>query len=329
MGTFKRNDNFWIDYYAYGRRYREKIGPSKTLAETVLAKRKVEIAEGKFLDKKHKIKIKFEAFADEYINLHSKINNKSWQSDIFHIKVLKKAFGGLFLHEVTPHLIERFKSARVEEVAPASVNRNLQCLKSMFNKAIAWNKFTGKNPVTEIKLFKENKGRLRFLEKDEIVKLLSTCNKHLKPIVIIALNTGMRRGEILGLKWRDIDFKRGILYLYNTKNGEKREVPINEQVKTALIRTRRNPGSEYVFCNANGIPFTQIRKSFCTALRKSGIKEFRFHDLRHTFASHLAMNGVDLATVSKLLGHASISTTMIYAHLAESHVKQSIERLTF
>lgn len=126
---------------------------------------------------------------------------------------------------------------------------------------------------------------------------------------MIALNTGMRRGEILGLKWRDVDIKRNVLYLRNTKNGDKREVPVNEQVKTALISTRRNPKSEYIFSKKDGSAIGDIKKSFLTALRKSGIKDFHFHDLRHTFASQLVMSGIDLNTVQELLEHKTIQMT--------------------
>lgn len=194
----------------------------------VLNKRKIEIAEGKFLDKKKDEKLKFEIFAEEYLELHSKVNNKSWRkSDLLNIQVLNKTFTGKYLQEIIPYFVEKFKAERAKEVAPATVNRNLACLQSIFNKAIAWGKFSGENPVRKVKLFKENNQRLRFLEKEEMSKLLGNCNKTLRSIVILAINTGMRKGEIMGLKWRDIDFQRGIIYLYYTKNGEKREIPIN------------------------------------------------------------------------------------------------------
>ena len=145
--------------------------------------------------------------------------------------------------------------------------------------------------------------------------------------MIFALNTGMRRGEILGLKWRDLDIKRGVIYLHNTKNGEKRELPINEQVKTALIRVRKNPLSEYIFCKQDGSPAGDIKKSFLTAMSKSGIKDFRFHDLRHTFASHLVMSGADLNTVRELLGHKSLQMTLRYSHLSPNHKQRAVDIL--
>jgi len=330
QAAIKSNEkNYYIEYRAEGIRRREKIGSSKVLAETVLKKRLVEIAEGKFLDKKQKFKIKFENFADEYLKLHSKVNNKSWyRSDAVYIRILKRSFSGKYLHEITPHLIDQFKQERASEVSPATVNRNLACLKSIFNKAITWEKFTGNNPMKQIKLFKENNQRMRFLEQEEIAKLLVNSKTYLRSIIVIALNTGMRRGEILGLKWRDVDIKRNVLYLHNTKNGEKREVPINEQVKTSLINTRRNPNSEYIFCKKDGSPIGDIKKSFLTALRKSGIKDFHFHDLRHTFASQLVMSGIDLNTVRELLGHKSVQMTLRYSHLSPNYKSRAVDVLS-
>jgi integrase len=129
----------------------------------------------------------------------------------------------------------------------------------------------------------------------------------------------MRRGEILKLKWHDIDYQRGIIYLLDTKNGAKREVFMNDLVKNALIGVRKHPESPYVFCDKNGRPYHDIRKSFYTALEKSGIISFRFHDLRHTFASQLVMSGVDINTVRELLGHKDIRMTLRYSHLSQDY----------
>jgi len=326
MSLFKKGENWHIDYYYQGKRKREKIGPSKNLAEIILKKRKVEIAEGKFLDIKKEEKVKFEELAQMYLELHAKPNKRTWHSDVDTIKVLGKHFNGKYLYEVTPVLVERFKAERAKEVSVATVNRALACLKCMFNKAIEWEK-ADRNPVKKVKLFKENNKRLRYLEKEEIVKLLDNCNGHLKPIIILALNTGMRKGEILGLKWRDVDFRHGIIYLLHTKNGEKREIPINEQAKTTLIRVRKHPESPYIFCKKEGQPCGNVRKSFYTALKKSGIINFRFHDLRHTFASHLVMSGVDLNTVRELMGHKSLDMTLRYSHLSPDHKKRAVDIL--
>ena len=248
MGVYRKDNVFFIDYYVNGRRRREKIGTSRKLAETVLAKRKVDIAEGKFLDIRTSKKIKFEIFADEFLNLHSKVNKKSWKSDLYNLHSLGKYFDGKYLYEISVKDIEGYKSDRIKSAAPATVNRELATLKTMLNKAVLWGKLK-ESPARPVSFLREPNGRMRFLEREEIVKVLSHCDKKLRPILVLALNTGMRRGEIFGLKWHDIDVKRNIITLLDTKNGEKREVYMNEQVKTALIRVPRNPKSAYIFCN--------------------------------------------------------------------------------
>ena len=327
MGIYLKNGNYFIQYYADGKNVRRKVGSSKGLAEIALKKIKVAIAEGRYLDIKKEQKVKFENFADEYIKTHSKTNNKSWeQTDLHTVKCLKAFFSGKYLYDITPQMVEQFKAKRVTEVKPATTNRALALLKSIFNKAIAWNKFNGRNPVKGIKFYKEQP-RIRFLEREEITKLIDNCTEPLKSIIIIALNTGMRRGEIFNLKWHDIDFSRGIISLYQTKNGEQRKVPMNEQVKKTIIAVRKTPDSPYIFCNKEKRPYCDIRKSFFTACEKSGITDFHFHDLRHTFASQLVMSGIDLNTVRELLGHKTIEMTLRYSHLSPDFKKQAVEVL--
>ena len=334
MGVFQKNNNYWIDYYVNGRRMREKIGTSKKLAETVLRKRKVEIAENRHLDIKKNAKIKFEDFAITFLNLHSKLNKKSWRRDEGLIKNLSGFLKGKYLYEITPMLIEQYKverrkqvsKARKKKIAPATVNRELACLKCIFNKAIEWGKIED-NPVRKVKLFKEDNCIVRHLEKEEIGRLINACCDHLKPIVILALNTGMRKGEILGLKWKNIDIQNNIIYLIETKNGKMREVPINDVAKHCLISVRKNPISSYVFCKKNGSPYSKVNRAFFTALKKAGIINFRFHDLRHTYASQLVMLGIDIRTVQELMGHRSIEMTLRYAHLSPSHKKHAVDVL--
>lgn len=333
MGIYRRKNvdgtksDYYIDYYVHGRREREKIGSSKKLAETVLKKRKIQIAEGRHLDIKKQKRIRFNEFADDYDKLHC-MNQKSYKkTHAVHMKVLRAYFGNKYLDEVTVMAVEKFKTTRMKTVSYATVNRALSCLKSLFNKAIAWDKFHGENPVSKVGMLRENNKRLRYLEKEEISRLISNCRGHIKPIVIVAVNTGMRLGEILGLKWHDIDFKRDIIYLYETKNGDKREIPMNLVVKKTLIARRKHPESAYVFYKKDGTRMIAVRKSFFTALKKSGIKDLRFHDLRHTFASQLVMAGIDLNTVRELLGHKSLDMTLRYSHLSPDHKRNAVDVL--
>lgn len=334
MGVYSRRNIWYIDYYVSGKRVRETIGPNKKLAESILRKRLVEVTENKHLDIHRQKKVKFEEFANTFLELHSKPNKKSWKSDFFNLNSLKRFFGGRYLYSITQRDIEEYKAKRKEEIKPstkemlkpATVNRELATLKTLFTKAIQWGVLRS-NPAKNVRFFKENNCRLRYLEKEEIEKLIKACSGRLKPIIITALNTGMRRGEIFNLKWRDIDFQNGIIYLFDTKNGDKREIPMNSLVEKALIGVRKHSESPYVFCKKDGSTYTNIKKSFLATLSKCGIIEFRFHDLRHTFASQLVMSGIDLNTVRELMGHRDIKMTLRYAHLSPDHKRRAVEVL--
>lgn len=336
MAIRKIGNNWQIDYYFQGSRIRERVGSSRQLAEIVLKKRLVAIAEGRFLDIKKRERIKFKDFADKYLKEHSE-GKKSYYTDTKIVGLFKKVFRGKSLQEITALNIQEFKIKRAAEVSPATVNRALAVLKSMFNRAIEWDKAT-ENPCKKVKMFKENNKRLRFLEKEEIRKLLEAIdglmlvNKHdqyihLKPIIIVALNTGMRKGEILGLKWRDIDIQRKTIHLSDTKNGEERYVPMNDAVIKTIIAVPKNKDSAYIFCNQKGEPYGDVKKSWLTAIKKASIINFHFHDLRHTFASQLVMSGVDLNTVRDLLGHKSLEMTLRYSHLSPEHKQRAVDVL--
>jgi integrase len=150
---------------------------------------------------------------------------------------------------------------------------------------------------------------------------------HLKPIVESALLTGMRRGELLSLKWEQI--RNGFIYLTETKSGKGRQIPINNRLTEVLKEVRRGNQlkSPYVFCDSQGRRFYQVRRSFTSACRRAGIEAFRFHDLRHTFASQLVMKGASLKAIQELLGHADLKMTMRYAHLSQEHLKDSVNLL--
>ena len=215
--------------------------------------------------------------------------------------------------------------------------------------------------VRHVKLLPENNRWLRYLSKKECKALINACSPHLRPIVITALNTGMRKEEILSLEWeRHIDLRHGFIFLDKTKNGERRETPINQTLREALQGIVRRIDSPFAFVDKEGKRFQDVKRSFATALKKAevercpecnqerqktdtkepgncpscgvkmerrGIKDFRFHDLRHTFASHLVMAGIDITTVKELLGHKTLTTTLRYAHLAPAHKVKAVEAL--
>jgi len=223
-------------------------------------------------------------------------------------------------------MIERYKAKRLETVSPASVNRELATLKNMFTMAIKWS-YVKTNPAKEVKLLKEPPGRLSYLKPEEFKALLTVCNDHIRPIIVTALNTGMRKGELQKLKWTDIDFKNRKITVVESKNNESRVVPINKTLHKELFPLSKRSKGEYVFSDKNGLPYGDIKKSFLTALKKAKIEDFHFHDLRHTFGSYLVMQGVNLKTVQQIMGHKDIRMTMRYAHLSPEYVQKAVETL--
>ena len=319
---------YWIEFYAEGRRKRERIGPNKTLAEMVLHKRLTERAEDKLLDKKKVSKEKFSDLVKQYEEW-SKVNNKSYEvNKRYYIGKVKDYFGTMLLREITPWHVEKFKLERSKQTGKYEVNRELATLKHIFSKAIEWGKLQV-NPARSVKKFKESKGRIRFLMPDEFQKLYEQLPYPLNAISKVAVLTGLRKDNILSLKWSFINSQNRKLNIPETKNSEPLEVDMSQPLIDLLNAIPRHPEGEYIFYKSDGSRYRNIDfDEFKEALKKAGIDTTtHFHDLRHTVASHLVMSGVDLVTVKEVLGHKDISMTMRYAHLAPDHKRKAMETL--
>jgi integrase len=325
LALYQRGENWYIDFRFKGQRIRESIGPSRKDAEKIIAKKKTEIVENKYLDiRKEPDPIKFHEFAKEYLQW-AKTNKKTstYSRDVCIMRGFDKEFEGKYIHEITTWQIDGWKSKRSKVCKVATVNRELALLKHMFSMAVKpWKKLK-ESPAKDVKHLKGETRRVRYLMPDEIQKLLSNCDGLLrgllKPLVTVALHTGARKGELQNLQWPQVDFDKGIISLLDTKNGERRDIPMNETVKATLKAMEKT--GEFVFPNRNEkrIDNAQIQISFCKAIERSGIKDFHFHDLRHTFASNLVMEGVELNDVRELLGHKKMDMTLRYAHLSPKH----------
>ena len=207
--------------------------------------------------------------------------------------------------------VELYKNKRAEHVAKATVNRELAIIKRMFTLAVEWDVLE-KGPASTVKLFREEERTIRSLDPEEQRALVTACSSDLRPIVLTAVNTGMRRGEIFDLRWESVDLRQGLITVAQSKSGRVRHIPINKQLEYTLLGLgARQEG--YVFHNG-GRRLTTIQKAFNNAVERAGIRKCRFHDLRHTFATNLVLGGVDLVTVKELMGHADIKMTMRYAH---------------
>ena len=350
MGSiFKRkgkNDTTWyVSYYVEGRQCREKVGRQKDgiterMAKEALKSREGAIAQGRFDIAQTKTYPTFTKLIEQYLEW-SKAHKKSYERDTTSVKHLRPFFGNRRINDINPWLIEKYKMRRKVEIKAkypekaekdvsfTSINRELSLLKHFYTMAIKWGKID-KNPVKGIKTFKERSIE-RYLEEDEIAALLEACkgnkNRALKPIVITALNTGMRMREILYLRTTDLDFKNSIVNIEDTKNGERGKVPMNEYLRGVLKEHLEGHDFKYVFCDSEGRPFDNVRHSFDTTLKKAGIENFRFHDLRHTFASQLALRGVDLYTIQRLGRWKTLSMVTRYAHLSPKHQQKAISAL--
>jgi integrase len=319
MSVFQRGDNGkW--YYRFKLNGKEFYRACKGASNLKEAKQyeaivKAELMRGNLGILENKTQARLNEGIKIYLE-YSENNKKSYKSDLSMIKHLKEFFNNPELNSITPKDIEDFKKYLITEyeLKNSSVNRHLEALSKLFNLCIS-NRLIEKNPLKEVKKMKKDNYIVRVLSKTEEIALFKILPLWLKYIVICALKTGMRKSEILTLKWLNIDFKTNCIELLNTKSGKKRKIPLSNKLREVFLEIKKTNTSEYVFINPQtGDRYIDIKKSFNTAVKKADIKNFRFHDLRHTFATRLIEMGVDIVVVKELLGHASISTTMIYVH---------------
>lgn len=331
----KRGDRWQIDYFdPSGKRIRVNF-KKKRDAEAELAKRVSLIAEGRYLDVKKDCKITLGELVAKYReNYGTQRSFNGWKR--YCIQRWLDHFGSeTILTNIRYVNLESYRNklnrTPTQHGTPrtiATINREMAALHHIFKKAAEW-ELIEKSPFDSKKslIAKENNKRFRFLSEDEITQLLDTCPAHLRNIVICAIHSGARKGEILSLKWEQI--KNGHIYLGKTKTDESRQIPISDELQAVLdtIRGREQLKSPYVFLY-DGKSILDIKVGFNAALKRAGIVGVRFHDLRHTCASHLALRGASLKTIQEILGHKNISTTMRYAHLTQDHVKKAVNLLS-
>ena len=337
MASIYKRENVWyLSYRAGGRRVRKSVGKSKKLAilaqkevEVQLAKRKLgweEIKDPTFCD-----------FQEEYLQ-YLKTNTRAttyvrYRKALQHFTNFLTSHGTASpkLSQISFQLIEEYKQKRSEAVKPLTVNVELKVLKALYNFAIKC-RCARENPVSKVSFYREVEKKPRFLQNEEIKELLDNSNG-LYPVLYTFLKTGLRKSELINLKWKDIDFKRKYLTIeskedWRTKTGNTREIPITDDLVEILNKLPK--ASDYVFLNSHGRKYGFHLTERVKRLAKSiGISDVTVHALRHTFISHLVMNGVDLVSIKELAGHSDIKTTMRYAHLAPGHLRKSIDKLPY
>ncbi len=240
-----------------------------------------------------------------------------------------KNIGHSLLADITPTVISEHKAKMTQ--SPATVDKYLKNLSHAFTVAVNDWGWLEDNPAKKVKSPKLPRGRVRFLDEIERVKLLAACkessNAWLYPCVILALSTGMRQGELMGLRWQDVNLKDGYLILHETKNGERRRVPLaglGLELLSEHAKVRRLDTDLLFPGTVHKTKPIDLRKPFETALIAAGINDFHWHDLRHCTASYLAMNGASLAEIAEVLGHKTLQMVKRYAHLSDGHVSNVV-----
>lgn len=324
MAIYQRGNTWWIDYYFKGERLREPVSSSRREAMEALESRRGDIVQGRFeLVRKDRRETTFEEFACEYLR-HLKATRRWWKGEVSRMKSLVRHFGKMPLAEITTFDVEKYKEKRRKKLSGSGMNREFTLLKSMLNRASEWGfAKLSENPVSKVGYFAERQVE-RILTDEEARRFVETCGPAVRPVVITALSTGMRRGEILDLRWENVDFERRFIRVERSKNGRSRKVPMNSTLVTELGRLNGN-GTPFVFMQRAGERLKSIATAFQTACRHSGIGHVRFHDLRHTFATNLVMNGVDLVTVKEILGDSDISMTVRYSHPSDERKMAAVE----
>jgi integrase len=333
-----RSGIWWICYFdANGRRHRERAG-SKGFARKLYEKRKTEIREERFFPPQRRRTVLFEELLENYQRACTGAHRgEAWGPERY--RRLSQAFGSQPAAAITPIAIEVFRDQLSRDHAPATVNRHLQLLRAIFLRGVRDGKVES-TPTNGVKLYRENNRRDRYLADREEHLLLSALPQWLHPVVTVALHTGMRKGELLKLKWADVDFLSGTITVRTPKSGEDEHLIMNDTVRRTLMELRKSRPNNvpltsralsdrggYVFTAPEGGYIHSLNRYWYPALRRAGIEDFRFHDLRHTFASRAAMSGVDLYTLQALMRHRSPQMTQRYAHLSAAHQREAVTLL--
>jgi len=326
---------------SYRAQVRRKGAPplSATFTKLTDAKKWIQITEAAILEGRHfkTIEAKRHTLADlierYLVEVMPQKRPRTSYTQTLYLIWWKAQLGYALLSDITPACLVAYRDRLAPGHAPATVNRYLQTLSAVFTVAVQELSWMDENPLCKVRKAKEPRGRIRFLSDDERARLLDACqrsrNKYLYTIVILALSTGARKGELLSLHWSDIDLKRGILIFRETKNGETRAVLVSGYVLAILAQYAKiwRRDISLVFPNSTGEKPLDIRDAWEYAVERAGISNFRFHDLRHSAASYLAMGGASLAEIAEVLGHKTLQMTKRYTHLTESHTRGVVERM--
>ncbi len=330
-GIFKRKDcdGYWLSWVdAQGQRRKRKakgstLGEARAAleAERVRARKAIELG---FTPPS---KESFADLAARYL-AHQKprLTDKEFERQSLIVENHLKPFFPVKIRDIRRGEIQRYITERSLKAKPATVRKEANVLKHMLNLAVEWELIPW-SPAQRIKLPKPPAGRVRYAQPTELRALFEACPPWLRPIVALAVTTGMRRSEILKLRWLDVDIAHNRILLPQTKNGDGRIVYLNKGAVRTLRAMPFDSETKTTDLLFPDVTPPQVSVAFTRACRESGLLDFHFHDLRHTAASWLRMQGADIHTVALLLGHKDLRMAARYQHLSPAFLSEAVGRL--
>jgi integrase len=340
VAVYEKQGSWWIDWYEGGRRRRKETNArTKTEAKKLLGQVKAKLLPrdlGLFDPK-----LSCAELVTRYLEAKKNVSaEQTWSRAEIALRNFFTWCPVKRVMKLTPELFDRYVGYRKGQgVGVRTINIELTNLKTCLNWGVK-NRLIPLNPLAlASKLRGESKGRLRFLSEDEMARLLKAAQGTLyHDIFYTLIRTGLRKGELIHLRWEDVDFDNALIRIggyddehgvHDTKTHAVRHLPMDDELAGILARQQRRPGSPFVFATEQGSPRNNnLLRELKRYAERAGIAGATLHVLRHTFASHLVMNGVDLPTVKELMGHSTIELTMRYAHLAQDHLREAMAGFT-
>lgn len=323
--------------YSWYIRYRDPDGkdvkkevPARTKREAELKLTEVlnDMATGDYEIKQRQNETRFFEIADDFM-AYSRARKRSWTRDERSVRKIKEFIGNIPCGKIYRSMVDRYIASRRTEqgrfgksIQHSTINRELACLKTIFRRAQMDGKIA-RNPMAGFKLLEEDNVRDRVLGNEEFQRLLFAAPLHIRPVLITAWETGMRKNEILTLKWKQVEMKNGVIQLIgdNTKTGKSRKVPISPFLMGTLKKLERT--NEWVF-NYKGKHLTDIKTAYLKACRRAGIEDFRFHDLRHCFVTGMRRKGVPDRVIMAITGHQTMECFKRYDTISVEDLKHAV-----
>ena len=330
-GIYQRGDRtgFWISWTdAQGRRRCRKTDAQNiTQARQIRAAELMRVEQARILGFTPPGEESFADVAMRYLKYQkARLTTKAYDRERAIVDLHLKPFFNCALAGVRRQDVQRYITQRSGNASPYSIQKELNIIKHLLRLAVEW-ELIPFSPAIGIKSPRVPAGRVRYLQPGELRALVTACQVWLRPIVGLAAVTGMRRSELLGLRWLDVDLSQGRIMLPQTKNGDGRIIYLNDiarAILSSLVRPESHDGTDKVF---EGVTPGQVSVAFARVCGRLKIADFRFHDLRHTAASWLRMGGADIHTVAQLLGHKDLRMAARYQHLSPAFLSDAVRKL--